>query len=148
MPAVLVAVLVAGCSAPEPGVTVTFDDFCDAKYDRPAGTAGSDTLTRVTIEGYLAPPKMFSLCSDTCSFDLYENPDASGRSIRYSVRLGSSNNQLEPLPERFSPEDFKLHTQDGNDLGFGDKARLTGLRLGTAAANDCQLYKVDLIQTP
>jgi len=143
-----VVLLAAACSAPEPGTSVTFDDFCDAKYDRPAGSGGSDTLTRVTIEGYLAPPKMFSLCSDTCSFDLYEDAEAQGRSIRYSVRLGSGKNQLEPLPEKFSPEDFQLHTQDGNDLTFGDKARLTGLRLGTAATNDCQLYKVDLIQTP
>ena len=140
-----VVVFAAACSAPEPGTPVTFDDFCDTKYDRPAG---SDELPRVTIEGYLAPPKMFSLCSDTCSFDLYEDAEATGRSIRYSVRLGTSNNQLEPLPERFSPDDFKLHTNEGNDLGFGDKVRLTGHRLGTAAGNDCQLYKVDLIETP
>lgn len=140
--------LAAGCAPPERGATVGFDDFCDAKYDRPPGDAGPGTLTRVTIDGYLAPPKMFSLCSKSCSFDLFEDADASGRSIRYSVTLGSGKNRLEPLPERFAPEDFQLHAQDGNTLGFGDKVRLTGGRLGTAADNDCQLYKVDLIETP
>ncbi len=144
----LVSLTAVACKPPEPGTAVTFDDFCDAKHDRPAGEAGSDTLTRVTIEGYLAPPKMFSLCSKSCSFDLYEAPDPDSRSIRYSVKLGSGKNRLEPLPEKFSPEDFQLHTQEGNTLGFGDKVRLTGGRLGTAAGNDCQLYGVDLIETP
>lgn len=124
---------------------MTFADFCDAKYDLPAG---SDDLVRVSIEGYLAPPETYNMCSDTCSFDLLESPEPGSRSIRYSVRFGSSKNHLEPLSDSFKLEDFQLHTQGGNTVGLGDKVRLSGGRLGTAAQDDCQLYRVDLIEAP
>lgn len=143
------AVTAVACGAPpQPGTPVTFDDFCDPKYDLPSDALADAPLPRMTIDGYLVPPSMFSLCSDTCSFDLAEQPDGSGRSIRYSVRVGSSNNQLARLPERFESSDFKLKTNSGDILGFGDKVRLTGQRLGNSAENSCQLYKVDLVEKP
>lgn len=136
------------CGPPKPGTPTTFDDFCDAKYDSPNPGGSSDELVAVSIEGYLIPPTLFSMCSDTCSFDLAEHPDGSGRTVHYSVRLGDGANQLAPLPERFASSDFKLRTQDDQVLGFGDKVRLHGRRLGTAAANDCQLYGTYLIEKP
>ncbi|MCH9680840.1 MAG: hypothetical protein K0V04_05355 [Deltaproteobacteria bacterium] len=148
----LVSVLVAvGCGddpPPTPGARVTFDDLCDAKYDLPDGSYGDAPRPRVTIDGYLVAPKMFSLCSKTCSFDLVESLDEGARSIRYSVMLGTEPNRLEPLPEKFDPTDFKLHTKDDQIVGFGDEVRLTGQRLGTSKDDDCQLYKVDLIEKP
>lgn len=147
-PLLQLAVALAGCAPPPPGAATTFDDFCDAKYDSPTPDGSGDALLRVSIEGYLEPPAMFSMCTETCSFDLFEEPNRGGRSIHYSVRLGTGKNRLAPLPKTFAPADFKLRTQDDATLGFGDRARLHGKRLGTAAKADCQLYHVDLIEKP
>lgn len=136
------------CAPPSPGAHATFDDFCTAKFDPPTSAGQSGELARVAIEGWLVPPSMFSVCSDTCSFDLAEQPDGSGRTIRYSVRFGDDKNRLAQLAERFKPEDFKLRTQNDERLGFGDKVRLHGGRLGMAERQDCQLYSVDLIEKP
>jgi len=135
----------AACGPPPPGTPVGFADFCTATYDP---KPGSDELVRVAIEGYLVKPGMFSVCSETCSFDLAEHPDGSGHGIRYSVRFGTEKNRLAPLSEHFVPEDFKLRTQHDELLGFGDRVRLHGGRLGMAERRDCQLYNVDLIEKP
>jgi hypothetical protein len=136
------------CAPPSPGAPATFDDFCSTKFDPPTNAGQSGELARVAIEGWLVPPGMFSVCSDTCSFDLAEQADGSGRTIRYSVRFGDDKNRLAPLSEHFKPEDFKLRTQNDERLGFGDKVRLHGGRLGMAERKDCQLYAVDLIEKP
>ncbi len=136
------------CNAqpPQPGLRANFDDFCDAKFDLPPDAKADTPLPRMTLEGYLVPPTMFSLCSDTCSFDLAESPEPGARSIRYSVKIGGGPNRLEKLPERFESADFKLETHDGRVLGFGDRVRLTGQRLGDSREQNCQLYKVDLVE--
>jgi hypothetical protein len=136
------------CAPPSAGALASFDDFCSAKFDPPTAAGESGELTRVSIEGYLAKPGMFSVCSDTCSFDLAEQPDGGGRTIRYSVSFGDEKNRLAQLSEHFKPEDFKLRTQSDEQLGFGDRVRLHGGRLGMAERKDCQLYAVDLIEKP
>lgn len=142
----LLVLALTACAPPQPGTPASFDDFCSAKFDPPTRAGESGELTRVSIEGYLAKPGLFSVCSDTCSFPVAENPDGSGRTISYSVRFGDEKNRLAPLTEHYKPEDFKLRTQNDEQVGFGAKVRLHGGRLGMAERKDCQLYGVDLIE--
>jgi hypothetical protein len=145
--AAMLATLGIGCEQPKPGVTVHFDDICDSVYD-PVMEKGLNVTKRVTIEGYVGMhPSMFKLCSDTCDFDLYADPAGKGKRVNADVTLGSGKNQMEKLPKNFTPEDIKIHTQDGKVVGVGAKVRITGGRAPTGDKREtCGLWKVDLIE--
>jgi hypothetical protein len=141
----VIAVLGVGCGGgPRPGAAVGFDDFCSATYDPP----GERETVRVAIDGWLVKPGKMTVCEDLCKFEIAEHADGSGRRIRYSVRIGPEKNRLQPLNERFVPEDWKLRTQSDELLGFGDAVRLHGGRAGMAERRDCELHHVDLIEKP
>jgi hypothetical protein len=143
----LVLVLAAACSKekPQSGEPVTFQTFCDARYD-PTMVKGESVMQRVTIEGYLRPQKMFTLCSNTCSLDLYSEPGGKGERITVSLLVGDDENQMAELPKEYSDKDIKIKTNGGRVVGVDAKVRLTGGRLGSAREHGCQLYHTDLIE--
>lgn len=132
----------AGCGGTQPGAAVGFDDFCTAQFDPPA----EREHVRVAIEGWLVKPGRMTRCEDLCSFELAEQADGGGRRVRYSVRMGTEKNHLQPLTEHFVPDDWKLRTQSDELVGFGAKVRLHGGRAGVAERRDCELFRVDLIE--
>ncbi|HZX00625.1 MAG TPA: hypothetical protein VFF45_00110 [Bacilli bacterium] len=142
-----VAAVAAGCSKekPKPGEPVTFETFCDPKFD-PTMHKGDNILKRVTIEGYLRPQKMFTLCSNICSLDLFPEPGGKGESISVSFFVGDDENQMAELPKQYSEKDIKIKAHDGRVVGIDQKVRVTGGRLGTKKDHGCQLYKTDLIE--
>jgi hypothetical protein len=138
----LAVVLITGCEDPKPGEVVTFDTVCSDKY---APDEANPTFTRVTLEGYLAPPAMFTMCSHgSCSMDLKPTPDADKR-MSIDLKSGGGKNHMETLPDKFSADDIKVTTHDGKTVGVGGKIRVTGKRLGKGES--CSIYKVDLIES-
>ncbi len=142
-----VALSFVGCKSepPKPGEPVTFETLCTAKYDATM-EKGLEVTKRVTLEGYLGAPRML-VCSSTCNLYLYPTPDRKGDGIAISLTLGDDPNQLEELPDEYTEQDFKLHTNDGKVVGIGAKIRVTGGRLGTDGKKTCQLTGVDLIES-
>ncbi len=142
-----VVIAMLGACGPSPAPLVGFEQFCTTTYDAATGAAGLRDPVRVSVTGWLVKPGKFTVCGETCSFELAEHADGSGRTVRYAVRFGTEENRLQPLTEHFVPEDFHLRTKDGELLGFGDEVRLHGGRTGMAERNDCELL-VDLVEKP
>lgn len=141
------AFVLVGCKgAPKPAVRVTFDELCTDKY-KPGGDEAEPKLSRYTVEGYLAAPKMMACSTQDCSLWLYGTQALDGAHISVSFAVGDGANEMSKLPERFTPDDVKVHTNDGKTLGIGAKVRVTAQRLGFKPT-DCQLIKTDLVEAP
>ncbi|MDC0744715.1 hypothetical protein [Polyangium mundeleinium] len=145
--AALLATLGLGCEKPKPGTPVTFENVCSAEFD-PTMEKGLNVTKRVAIEGYVGPLRSsVKVCSDTCDFNLFAEPDGKGKRVNADVPVGDGKNQMERLPKSFSDKDLKLHTSDGKVVGVGAKVRITGGRSPAGGKREtCSLWQVSLIE--
>ncbi len=113
-----VAACLAACSS-RPPTPVTFSDVCQK--------AGS----RVAIEGYLRLPVMGTYCkSNRCMLNLISGLQGQVQSIpawvRNTAKPDSGVSAMEPLPEKFSAQDLRIHANDGKVVDPNTKLRLVG----------------------
>ena len=108
----------AACSS-RPPTSVTFSDVCQKAGER------------VVIEGYLRLPVMGTNCkSNRCMLNLISALQGQVQSIpaqvRNTAKPGSGVNAMEPLPEKFSDRDLRVHANDGSVVALNAKLRITG----------------------
>jgi hypothetical protein len=145
----LIALLlaVASCKKKEPAELVAFDRVCtDPKYDAPSekGLAGAK---RMAVEGYLGPPDgLFTRCGDDCDLRLLPTREVTPGGLTVFFRVGSDDNQMEKLPNRYSAADVKLHSDDGKTLVVGSKIRVTAFKDGSIAEKTCFLSRVERVE--
>jgi len=123
------------CSS-QPPIPVTFSDICQK------------TGERVVIEGYLRLPATGTSCkSNRCMLNLISELQGRVQSITAQVRNtakpGSGVNAIEPLPERFSAQDLRIHANDGRVVDPNTKLRIAGAV--QKAGGSCEL-SVDVIE--
>lgn len=93
----------------------------------------------VQTEGYFAVNSSV-FCSNIgssevqCGFEFVESPDAA-EGFSADVTEGAGRNQVEPIPEDFSPEAILFHDAEGAEVRIGDKVSITGRLL--VAENVC-----------
>jgi hypothetical protein len=127
----------AGCSTHrDPPIRVTHETVCSATLD-PIRHGDRDELESITIEGFLWPSPMVTVCgSDICTIELWS--DASGtRKLKVDVRIGSGPNRMQALSPRFTNADFVAEDARGDIIRAGAKVRLRGERTGQG--NFCAL---------
>ncbi|MFO7167708.1 MAG: hypothetical protein DIU80_006725 [Chloroflexota bacterium] len=127
------AVWLASCGAtPE---VVAYDEVCE----QPDGTL-------VQTEGYFAVGSSI-FCSNIgsshvqCGFEFVDSPDEED-GFTADVAQGTGPNQVEPIPDDFTPEAILIHASDGSDVRIGDRVTISGKLL--VAENVC-LVDVDTI---
>jgi hypothetical protein len=131
----VVTACLAACSS-RPPTPVTFNDVCQKTGDR------------VVIEGYLRLPLMGTNCkSNRCMLTLISGLQGQLQSITAQVRNtakpGSGVNAMEPLPEKFSDRDLRIHANDGSVVAPNTKLRIAGEV--QKAGGGCEL-SVDVIE--
>ena len=115
----LVSVLVA-CGERE-YVPHTFDkSFCD--------TLGDDKFVQVT--GILKAPDTVIDEGDRMLVLMVTDINESQPWISVRIDKGKGNNEIAPLPDQFTLNDFKVKTGDGQTLTHGDPITIYGQMLG------------------
>jgi hypothetical protein len=138
--------LLTACESKKPAEAVPFEEICDAKHDSKM-EKGLDVKKRVSVEGYLDIPRgMFTMCSDTCSMQLLPEPKAVGKGLSVSFKIGTDDAQMKKLPDKYTETDLEVRAEGGKTVGAGDKVRVTGERLGSAAEKSCQIVNVDKVE--
>lgn len=138
--------LLCACESKKPAEAVPFDEICDAKHDSKM-EKGLDVKKRVSIEGYIDIPRgMFTMCTDTCSMQLLPEPKAVGKGLPVSFKIGSDESQMKKLPDKYTEDDLEVRAEGGKTVKAGDKVRVTGERLGSAADKTCQIVNVDKVE--
>jgi len=116
--AALFCVLLAGCGdsgPPTRGTPVSFADVCGKAYDG----------KRVMLEGFLRFPSEFKSDEVTVMLRLKPDPETPDV-VGVSAKLGNAVNNVELPPSSFRNSDLKLHTSDGQVVGYQDKVRVSG----------------------
>ena len=110
-----------------PPVTVTWDQLnalTPAEVEA-ADAKGDDKA--VIIDGYLSLPHTIFATSDHTRANLFARPIQNrGFVADLEFHTGGGAHQMEPLPPSYSVADFKVHTDNGDFLGNGGFARITG----------------------
>ncbi len=92
---------------------------------------------------------MIAHSGGTYQVNFYSEPGQQGTQMQVYITEGSGANQMETLPDRFSPSDFHVHTSDNKRLGVDDLVRLTGDLRGfdDVKKHTCYLKSVDTIES-
>lgn len=126
----LTALLCAGCASPPPPATaVSWKDF---------NTQGNNDK-QISLEGYVRMP-VAALVSDTMLLELHEQADGKGANVSFSTTVGSSANQMEKPPEKYTDADLKLHAKDGSLVKATDKVRVSGKLIYSSSPNSTILF--------
>lgn len=126
--------LLSGCSSPPPPATpVKWTDY----------NAQANNDKQISLEGYLRLP-VTALVNDTMLVELHENSDAKGKPISVSLKVGSSKNQIEKPPEKYSQSDMKVHANDGNLVDANQKVRVAGKFIYSASGGSIFYAPVDI----
>ena len=127
------AVLLTSCgSAPEP---VAYDQICSQADGK-----------QVQTVGYFAADRSV-FCSNIGSNDVrcglgFVAAPGQKAGFTADVAQGTGPNQVEPIPDDFTPETIVFHATDGSAIHVGDKVSVTGKL--SVAPNVC-LIRVDTI---
>jgi hypothetical protein len=127
------AVLLTSCgSAPEP---VAYDQICSQADGKQVQTVGY----------FAADSSVF--CSNIGSNDVrcglgFVAAPGQKAGFKADVAQGTGPNQVEPIPDDFTPEALVFHAVDGGAIHVGDKVSVTGKL--SVAPNVC-FIRVDTI---
>ena len=110
----------AACGAaktepPTAGEMKDFASVCDKANDG----------KRVAVIGFLRFPERFT-GTDSVVLRLYGGGDYTGAPIGVQTRMGSQANQVELAPKEYTDKDLKVHTSDGQVVGYGSKVKVSG----------------------
>lgn len=109
--------LLTACGEPEAptvGQNISFDTACDRTNDG----------KRVAVEGFLTLPTQIK--RDILVLRLRQSPEIGGQVIGVSSQFGSGVNQAAPVPTVYKHRDLKVQTNDGQNVGYLDKVRVSG----------------------
>jgi starvation-inducible outer membrane lipoprotein len=112
-----ISFVLAACAAEPPtaGELTAFGDAC----------AKANDGKRVAVEGYLLLPDTFTE-SESVVLRLYEVLETDSAKIGVTVRFGTDPNRVENVPTEYTDDDLKIHTADGQVVGYQDKVRVSG----------------------
>lgn len=79
----------------------------------------------VDFTGYLATPKS-AMVSNTMFVEVYEKPNREGIRLLASFHVGSRDNYVERLKDKFKESDLKIKSDTGAPLGHGSKVKIEG----------------------
>ena len=105
----------ASTELPTAGETKDFASVCDKANDG----------KRVAVVGFLRFPDKFTGTSSVV-LRLYGSGDYTGAQIGVQTRIGNQANQAELAPKEFTDKDLKVHTADGQVVGYGTKVKVSG----------------------
>lgn len=81
----------------------------------------------VSIIGYLALPNNSYTTGSSGQLEFIERPnDISGLDFILSVTIGSGNNTMKALPDKYTTNDVKVKGKNGEKIGIGDRVKITG----------------------
>lgn len=87
----------------------------------------SNDKKRVSIIGYLALPHNSYSTGSSGQLQFIERPnDISGLNFILSVPLGSKNNSMKALPDKYTNKDVKVKGKNGEAITIGDRVKITG----------------------
>lgn len=123
---------------------VTFDTVYDSKYNL-LKILGWTFHKRISIEGYLGIKSKTSLRADSINLFLFEQTKSRGRFITTNIPFGYNRNQAEKLPENYTKDDLKLHTNKNEIIGADVRVRITGKKYCHKSNDSCYIL-VDTIE--
>jgi len=101
---------------PTRGAPVTFEAVC--------GKANEGK--RVMIEGFVEYPSSFKANEDTIMMRVRPTLTSWENVVGASATLGNAANNVEMPPKVFKRSDLKIHTADGQVLGYLNKVKVSG----------------------
>src|ERR1043165_7771447 len=110
----------AACGAgssepPAPGEMKDFASLCDKANEG----------KRVAVVGFLRFPEKFT-GTDSVVLRVYGSGDYTGAPVGVQTRSGNQANQVELAPKEFTDKDLKVHTSDGQVVGYGTRVKVSG----------------------
>ena len=114
----LVVLLLTACGEqgpPTAGEAREFDVVCDKANEG----------KRVAVDGYLRFPSSFT-DSTSVVLRLYKAADFKSEPVGVQTTMGNQANQVEKPPLKFTSNDLKVHTADGQLARHGTKVRVSG----------------------
>lgn len=133
------AIVTASCaSAPQPAPLITHDTACNVENND----------KRVSIEGY---PRLsgMTLVTDDFSVDLFEQPQGGGEAVSIYLTVGTGANQAESLPDDYSDDDLRIHTNTNQVVSTDTRIRVHGTLSAVEATPGevvCFISSIDLIE--
>ena len=116
---VLFSLFLGACGESGPptrGGPVTFTAVCDKANEG----------KRVMLEGYMEFPRTFGASEETVMMRLRPSLDSWANVVGVGVNMGSGANNVEMPPQTFKNTDLKVHTADGQVVGYADKIKVSG----------------------
>lgn len=81
----------------------------------------------VVIEGYLELPGIISISDKQQSMNFYGRKNQNlGDYIYINMPLGSGNNSMKKLPEKYTVENVSIKDNSGQPVGLNERVKLTG----------------------
>lgn len=81
----------------------------------------------VSIIGYLALPNNSYTTGSSGQLEFIERPnDISGLDFILSISIGSGNNRMKALPDKYTASDVKVKSKNGEKVSIGDRVKITG----------------------
>jgi hypothetical protein len=108
-------------SEPPAPVKVAYKEICDVANDNKV----------VRIQGYLALGLVARRDGDPVTGEPYwhiqlvRKPGGDG-DVSVFLYEGDGNNQMQPVPDQYSPDDLKVKATNGDPVGPDDKVRIVG----------------------
>lgn len=102
-----------------PPTAITFADAHDTdKLDQ----------SRITIEGYLGVGSTIYESESSTTFQLWERKNQNaGDYISVGIPIGTDNNEMKSLPDKYKKSDMEIKDDKGNKLSYGDKVKVTAI---------------------
>ena len=101
--------------APTAGEMKDFASLCDKANEG----------KRVAAIGFLRFPEKFTGTSSVV-LRLYGGGDYTGAPVGVQTKIGNQANQVELAPKEFTDKDLKVHTSDGQVVGYGIRVKVSG----------------------
>ena len=119
---------------------VHITDIYTSEFDR------NETLI---FEGYIGQlPSTVSMSGGKMNIKIYERRNQTlGNYVNLGLTIGTGKNEVESLPEKYTPEDLHVFADDKTQLGIGDKIRITATDIYTSTGYySLEGYKIEKIE--
>lgn len=123
----LLMLLANGCykKDTQPLEHTTIDKVCTEAFQPFYDERKHSRFHHVDFTGYLATPKS-AMISNTMFVEVYEKPNREGVKLLASFHVGSRDNYVERLKDKFKESDLMIKSDNGAPLGHGSKVKIQG----------------------